>query len=383
MAKRDYYEVLGVGRDANDGEIKTAYRKQALKYHPDRNPDDSQAEARFKESSEAYEVLSDPQKKSQYDRYGHAALEGNFGSGGFQWSDFTHATDFEDVFGDFFGGIFGGGGGRRRQRGPSGPPPGRDLKISVPLTLEEIARGVEKKINLTRQQPCSSCDGSGAAPGSKRRTCDTCGGMGQVQQVSRSFFGQSVSVGACPTCGGEGQMVTDPCRDCRGEGTVRDSATITVKIPAGVAAGNYIPLRGQGDAGQRGGPAGDCLVFIEEKEHEHFARDGNDILYRLPVSVSQAALGDDVEVPTLLGKVRMKIPEGTQSGRMFRLREKGIPDVEGRGVGDQLVEVAVWTPTRLSPRERDLFEELEHLHQGRVKSEGKGFFERMREVFRD
>jgi len=383
MAKRDYYEVLGVGRDASEGEIKAAYRKQALKYHPDRNPDNSEAEARFKECSEAYEVLSDAQKKSQYDRFGHSALEGNFGSGGFQWSDFTHATDFEDVFGDFFGSIFGGGGGRRGQRGPSGPPRGRDLKISVSLTLEEIARGVEKKINLTRQQPCSTCDGSGAAQGSKRKTCDTCGGMGQVQQVSRSFFGQSVTVAACPTCSGEGQIVTDPCRDCRGEGTVRESTAISVKIPAGVAAGNYIPLRGQGDAGHRGGAAGDCLVFIEEQQHEHFVRDGNDILYRLPVSVSQAALGDDVEVPTLLGKVRMKVPEGTQSGRMFRLGGKGIPDVEGRGVGDQLVEVAVWTPTRLSAQERGLFDELERLHQDRVKSEGKNFFERMREVFRD
>ena len=205
MAKRDYYEVLGVGRDASDGEIKAAYRKQALKYHPDRNPDNSEAEARFKECSEAYEVLSDPQKKSQYDQFGHSALEGNFGSGGFQWSDFTHATDFEDVFGDFFGSIFGGGGGRRRQRGPSGPPRGRDLKIAVSLTLEEIARGVEKKISLTRQQPCSTCDGSGAAQGSKRKACDTCGGMGQVQQVSRSFFGQSVTVAACPSAGvGEG-----------------------------------------------------------------------------------------------------------------------------------------------------------------------------------
>ena len=381
MANRDYYEVLGLDREASESDIKSAYRKQALKYHPDRNPGDSQAEAKFKEASEAYEILSDQDKKSRYDQYGHSGLSGNFGSGGFQWSDFTHATDFEDIFGDFFGNIFGAGG--RRRRGPSGPPRGRDLKIAIELTLEEIATGVEKKINLTRQQPCSTCDGSGAAPGSSKRTCDTCGGAGQVQQVSRSFFGQSISVTTCPACGGEGQLVSDPCRDCRGEGTVRDTSTITVKIPAGVAAGNYIPLRGAGDAGQRGGPAGDCLVFIEEREHDQFVRDGNDVLYRLPVSISQAALGDDVEVPTLLGRVKMKIPEGTQSGRMFRLRNKGIPDVNGHGVGDQLVEVTVWTPTNLSGEERRTLEELERLHQDRAKSEGRGFFEKMREILRD
>ena len=381
MANRDYYEVLGLDREASESDIKSAYRKQALKYHPDRNPGDSQAEAKFKEASEAYEILRDQDKKSTYDRYGHTGLGGSFGAGGFQWSDFTHATDFEDIFGNFFGNIFGAGG--RRRRGPSGPPRGRDLKIAIELTLEEIASGVEKKINLTRQQPCSTCDGSGAAPGSSKRTCDTCGGAGQVQQVSRSFFGQSISVTTCPACGGEGQLVSDPCRDCRGEGTVRDTSTITVKIPAGVASGNYIPLRGAGDAGQRGGPAGDCLVFIEEKEHDQFVRDGNDVLYRLPISISQAALGDDVEVPTLLGRVKMKIPEGTQSGRMFRLRNKGIPDVNGRGVGDQLVEVTVWTPTNLRGEERRILEELERLHQHRARSEGRGFFEKMREILRD
>ncbi len=381
MAKRDYYEVLGLGRDASDGDIKSAYRKLALKYHPDRNQGDDEAEAKFKEASEAYEVLSDGNRKAAYDQYGHAGVEGNFGSGGFQWSDFSHATDFEDIFGDIFGSFFGGGGGRRRQRGPSGPPPGRDLKIAIDLTLEEIAKEVEKKINLSRQEKCDTCGGSGASGGSTPSTCQTCRGVGQVQQVSRSLFGQSVTVTTCPTCSGQGTTISDPCRDCRGEGTQRTTTTLTVKIPAGVSNGNYIPLRGQGDTGARGGPAGDCLVFIQEKEHEDFTRDGNDVLYRLPVSITQASLGADVQVPTLHGNVKMKVHEGTQSGSVFRLRNKGIPDVDGRGVGDQLVEVVVWTPTRTSSEERKLLEELESIQRQRADSEGKSFFDKMLETF--
>ena len=379
MAKRDYYEVLGLERDAGEDQIKSAYRRLALKYHPDRNPGDGEAEASFKEASEAYEILSDSERRQKYDRFGHAGVEGNFGSGGFQWSDFTHATDVEDILGDFFGGIFGGG--RRRARGPSGPPKGRDLRIALELTLEEVATGAEKKINLTRQQRCGACEGSGAAPGSGASTCDTCNGMGQVQQVSRSFFGQSVTVTACPACGGEGRTVADPCRDCRGEGRVRDTSTITVRIPAGVTTGNYIPLRGQGDVGPRGGPPGDCLVFIEEEEHEHFSREGNDILFRLPVTIGQAALGDSVAVPTLYGDVRMKIPEGTQSGHVFRLRNKGIPDVDGRGHGDQLVEVLVWTPTNLTAEERRLLQQLEEIQRERADSEGKSLLDRMMRAF--
>lgn len=379
MAQRDYYEALGVERDASADQIKGAYRKLALKYHPDRNPGNAEAEARFKEASEAYEILSDADKKSRYDRFGHAGVESNFGSGGFQWSDFTHAGDFDDIFGDLFSGIFGGGG-RRRSRGPSGPPRGRDLKIAIELTLEEVARGVEKRVNLSRLVPCEACGGRGVAPGSSADTCETCGGMGQVQQVARSFFGQTVTVTDCPTCGGEGRVVRDPCRECKGEGRVRDRTSLTVRIPAGVTSGNYIPLRGQGDAGPRGGPPGDCLVFIEEKEHDLFQRDGNDVIYRLPISISQAALGNEVDVPTLHGKVKMKVPEGSQSGRVFRLRGKGIPDVDGRGVGDQLVEATVWTPTHLSGEERKLFEELDRIQQHRAKSAGKSFFDWLREA---
>ncbi|MBT3346339.1 MAG: molecular chaperone DnaJ [Gemmatimonadetes bacterium] len=380
MAKRDYYEVLGLEKGADQDQIKSAYRKLALKHHPDRNAGDSEAESMFKEASEAYEILSDEEKRANYDRFGHAGVEGNFGSGGFQWSDFSHATDVEDIFGDFFGNIFGGGGGRR-SRGPSGPPKGRDLRIALSLTLEEITAGTEKKISLQRMKGCEICDGDGAAPGSTAQTCETCGGVGQVQQVARSFFGQQVTVTACPTCQGEGRMVSDPCRECAGEGRVRDKTTITVRIPAGVSTGNYIPLRGQGDAGPRGGPSGDVLVFIEEAAHEEYTREGNDVIYRLPISISQAALGHEAQVPTLHGAVKMKIPEGTQTGRVFRLRGKGIPDVDGRGIGDQLIEVLVWTPTQLTADERRVFEELDELHQQRATKEGKSFLDRMMEAF--
>ncbi|MBM3280501.1 MAG: molecular chaperone DnaJ [Candidatus Handelsmanbacteria bacterium] len=379
MAKRDYYEVLGVSKESSQDEIKSAYRKQALRYHPDRNPNNPEAEERFKEASEAYEVLSDEQKKAAYDRFGHAGVEGNFGRGGFQWSDFTHAGDFEDLFGDLLGGLFGGGG--RRRRGPAGPPQGRDLKIAIELTLEEIAAGVEKKIKLSRQQRCETCKGSGAREGSAKETCKTCGGLGQVQQVARSFFGQTMVVTPCPTCNGEGSMIRDRCRDCEGEGLKRGTTQLTVRIPAGVSSGNYIPLRGQGDAGPRGGPPGDCLVFIEEKEHPHFSRQGNDVHYHLPLSFSQAALGDEVEVPTLTGKARLKIQPGTQSGRVLRLARQGIPEVEGRGVGDQLVDVVVITPSHLNEQQRRLFEELARLEQRQAAEEGKSFFDKMREAF--
>ena len=381
MAKEDYYKLLGVEREASGDQIKSAYRKMALKYHPDRNPDDKVAEERFREVSEAYEVLSDSQKKAAYDQFGHAGVEGSFGQGGFQWGDFSRAGDFEDIFGDLFGSFFGGG--RRRQRGPSGPPKGRDLKLKVSLTLEEIATGVKKEINLNRLQRCDTCSGSGAASGSEKTTCSTCGGVGQVQQVARSLFGQTVTVTACPTCDGAGSVIRDPCPACDGDGRVRSTATMTVTIPAGVSEGNYIPLRGQGEAGPRGGPSGDSLVFIEEQEHEYFRRDGNDVLYRLPVSFSQATLGDELEVPTLSGKVRMKVPSGTQSGRVFRLRHKGIPDVDGRGIGDQLVEVVLVTPAQLNTRETEIFQELSQLEKSQAKSEGKSFFEKMWEVFTD
>jgi molecular chaperone DnaJ len=374
MAKRDYYDVLGIGKDADQGSVKSAYRKLALKYHPDRNQGNSEAEEMFKEASEAYEVLSDQEKRAVYDQHGHAGLGGNFGGGGFEWSDFSHASDFQDIFDNFFG-----GGGRATRQ--SGPPKGRDLKIKVILSLEEVATGVEKQINLTRQQGCNTCNSTGAADGSKAKKCSTCGGVGQVQQVARTIFGQQMTVTACPNCGGEGTIVSTPCSDCNGEGRVRARSNLNVRIPAGVQEGNYIPLRGEGEIGLRGGPAGDLLVFIEEKGHSHFSREGNDVIFRLPVGFAQATLGCEIEVPTLQGKALLKIPSGTQTGRVFRMNRRGIPDVNGRGTGDQLVEVLLWTPQNLNSIERKLFEELVEIEDERVRSEGESFFDRVRKAF--
>ena len=383
MAKRDYYEVLGVDRDATSDELKKAYRKQALKNHPDRNPDDQEAEARFKEAAEAYEVLGDSDKRQTYDRFGHEGLGGPFRSGGFGWGDFSHAGDFQDIFSSldeiFGGGIFGDMFGRRGGR--RGPQAGEDLRMTLELSLEEIATGTKKKVKLTRMEQCADCEGSGAKAGSSPSTCSVCGGVGQVRQATRSLFGQFVNVTACPQCGGEGSLIEEACTECQGQGRVKKAVSLTVNIPAGVAEGNYIPLRGQGSVGPRGGGEGDCLVFIEEKEHEYFERHGNNILYDLPISFSQAALGADVEVPTLSGKAEMKIPAGTQSGQIFRLRNKGIPELNGYGTGDQLVRVVVWTPTKLNKEAEGLLRELSDLEQLQPPEGGKGFFERVKEAF--
>jgi molecular chaperone DnaJ len=380
---RDYYEVLGVARDASDDKIKKSYRKLALKFHPDRNPGDDAAEASFKEAAEAYEVLGDAQKRQTYNQFGHQGLGGPFASGGFNWSDFSHAGDFDDIFsnldnifgGGIFGDIFGGRGGPR-----GGPQRGEDLRITLPLTLEEIATGTQKKLKLRRHEGCDDCGGSGAKAGSESATCDICGGNGQVRQATRSLFGQFVNVTTCPKCQGEGSMIKEPCPGCSGEGRGEKQTTLTVNIPAGVAEGNYIPLRGQGSVGRRGGPAGDCQVFIQEVEHEQFERHENDVVYDLPVSFSQAALGAQIELPTLSGKAMMKVPSGTQSGQIFRLRGKGIQDVNGYGKGDQLVRVVVWTPTKLNEAEEKIFKELSDKENGEPPEGGKGFFDRVKEV---
>ena len=383
MSKPDYYEVLGLQRDATESDIKKAYRKQAMKYHPDRNAGDDEAAARFKEAAEAYEVLGDVQKRQVYDQYGHAGLGGPFQGGGFQWSDFTHATDFEDIFSnldDVFGGgilgdLFGRRGGRR------GPQRGEDLRIPVRLTLEEIASGVQKRIRFARMDRCDTCAGSGARSGAAARTCSVCNGMGQVRQATRSLFGQFVNVTTCPQCNGEGKVIGDRCSDCGGEGRAKKTVSLSVNIPAGVTDGNYIPLRGQGSVGPRDGASGDCMVLIEEAEHEHFERHGNDILYELPISFSQAALGAEVTVPTLNSRAEMKIPAGTQSGQVFRLKGKGIPELNGYGTGDQLVRVMVWTPARLNEEEKTLFRQLAELESIQPPEGGKGLFERMKEAF--
>jgi len=359
MAKRDYYEILEIDRNAGVEEIKKAYRKQALKYHPDRNEGSQEAEEKFKEAAEAYEVLSDPQKKATYDRYGHEGLRGAFAGGGFQWSDFTHATDFEDILGDLFSGsIFGDFfGGRTRPRRGS-PPKGADTRIVLKLTLEEVAKGAEKTIKVKKLVQCEVCGGSGARPGAGTEMCPVCEGLGQVRRASTSFFGQFVNVVTCDRCRGEGRIIDEPCTSCRGEGRVHGTETVVVRIPAGVSTGNYIPLRGRGNAGPRGGPSGDLNVFIEEKPHQDFERHGDDILYELAISISQAALGAEVEVPTLTGKARMKVPPGTQSGKVLRLRGKGIPQLNGYSTGDELVRVHTWIPPKVSGKAKELLEEL-------------------------
>ena len=385
MAKRDYYEVLGVERGSDEAAVKKAYRKLALKYHPDRNKGDSEAEEKFKELAEAYEVLSDSEKRSMYDRYGHDGVQGSFGQGGFQWQDFSHAQDFEDIFSSFFGGGFEdlfGGGRRSRRGGGMGYQQGSDIHISIRLTLEEIATGIEKKIRLKRVQvTCPTCQGSGAKPGSQPTTCLACGGAGQVRRQTGGFFNM-VTVVTCERCGGSGQVITDPCETCGGRGTIEDSRTVSVKIPAGIESGTTMRVRGQGNAGPNGGPPGNLLIDINQEDHELFARHGNDIVYELPISFSQAALGARVEIPTLDGKVRLTVPEGTQSGKVFRLRGKGIPHLNSYGTGDMLVRIHVWTPLKLNGDERKLFEQLSMMEQGSEPPEGgKGLFDRMRDLF--
>ena len=359
MAKSDYYQVLGVERNASGDDIKKAYRKLALKYHPDRNPGDTEAEAKFKEAAEAYEVLSDSDKRRRYDQFGHEGMRGT------DFHPFTDVNDIFSTFSDIFGGGFGssifeemfGGGGRSRQRG-SVVHPGSDLKVRLKLTLEEIASGTEKKLRIKAWKLCDTCRGTGALGSSGTAPCPVCNGAGEIRQVSRSVFGQFVNITACSNCGGEGRVVRDPCTTCHGDGRVQGETTVKVSIPAGVSEGNYIPLRGEGNAGRRGGPAGDILVVIEEEPHPTFVRNGDDVILDLLVSFPEAALGADIEVPTLTGRVKLKIEAGTQSGRILRLREKGIPHLNRFGKGDQLVRVNVWVPTSLSSQEKQLLKQL-------------------------
>ena len=387
MAKRDYYEILGVDKNASPDEIKKAYRKLALKYHPDRNKGNSVAEERFKEASEAYEVLSDPQKKQSYDQFGYDGLSGAFSGagGGFTWTDFTHANDFEDILGSFFGqGIFGDFFGQRtgtsRSRAARATR-GNDLRATLYLTLEEIAEGVDKTIKIKRMDRCDDCSGSGARAGSSPVICPECGGAGQVKQQSNSLFSMFINIINCPRCGGTGKVIRDPCRKCHGTGRVKKTHTVKVKIPAGVTNGNYITLRGQGDVGPFSGPPGDILVFIEEKEHPEFIRQGNDIIYEMPIDLTMAILGGSVEVPTLKGKARMKIPAGTQSGKVFRMRSRGINSIHGTGKGDQLVRVHVWIPSDLNHEEKKLFQKLRDISQNiDAPKGGREFHSKHRDV---
>jgi molecular chaperone DnaJ len=383
MSKRDYYDVLGLSRGANEDDIKKAYRKLALQHHPDRNPGSTEAEEKFKEATEAYEILKDPQKRSTYDQFGHAGLSGagGFGTGGFAGFDLSDALrafmrDFGG-FGGIFDDFFGGAGSTRTRRGY---PKGQDLQVRLNLTLEEIAVGVEKKLKIKRLQKCDECGGSGAAKGSSKKTCPKCRGSGQLRRVSRSLFGQFVNVTACDLCHGEGRIIDTPCPQCRGEGRVKGASTISVKIPAGVTSGNYIQMRGLGNVGLRGGPAGDVIVLVDEQKHPEFRRHGDDILHDTLISFTQAALGDEIPVPTLDGKIDLKIPAGTQSGKVFRFRGKGIPHLHGYGKGDELIRVLVWVPTRLSSEEKKLLKELAAQENMKPPEGDKGFFEKLKET---
>jgi molecular chaperone DnaJ len=382
MAKRDFYEILGVSKDADTADIKKAYRQTAMKFHPDKNPGDKAAEEKFKEAAEAYEVLSDPDKRARYDRYGHAGVSGNGGYSGGGMSMEDIMEQFSDIFGGSpFDTFFGGGGSTRTRRG-SGTR-GSNLRIKVSLTLEEIAKGATKKIKVKKQVKCTGCNGSGAKDSGSVSTCGTCGGSGYVRQIRSTFLGQMQTTSACPTCNGSGQVITAKCNVCKGDGRVYDDKTIEIEIPAGVEEGMQLSMRGQGNAGQQGGPAGDLLINIEEKPHDQLKRDGANVIYDLYLNFADAALGTSVEVPTIDGDVKIKIPAGTQAGKIFRLKGKGLPVVQSYQQGDQLIHVSVWTPKKLTNEERELLEQLRHLpnfNPTPTKSD-KGFFEKMKDYF--
>ena len=352
MTKRDYYEILGVQKDASVDEIKKVYRKLAMKYHPDRNPGNQEAEEKFKEAAEAYEVLTNPEKRALYDRYGHEGMKGGFG--GFEGFDF----DLSDALRTFMEGFGGFGDFFGSTRGRTGPEKGNDLQVHIQLTLQEVATGAEKNVKIKRLIRCDQCGGSGASSERSIKTCPHCHGTGQIRQVSRSFLGQFVNIVACRQCNGEGKIIGEPCISCNGSGAIKTESTINVKIPPGVSTGNYLTLRGEGNVGPKGGRAGDLLAVIEEKPDKSFERHGDDILYQLPVSLTQAVLGDEVEIPTLTGRAKLFIDPGTQSGKILRMKGKGIPHLHGAGVGDQLVRVQVWIPTKISKNTRELFQQL-------------------------
>ena len=385
--KRDYYEILGVQRNATEDEIKSAYRKLAMKYHPDKNQGDKEAEEKFKEVAEAYDVLSDKNKRAMYDQFGHEGLRGAAASGGYH----DPFDIFREVFGGGFGSIFDDFfGGRQERSGRRAQHRGRDLQIRLKLTLEEIATGVNKQLKVKKLVACESCKGSGLKEGSKPATCPQCQGKGEVREVSQSLFGRFVNINVCPRCGGRGTIISDPCQTCRGDGVVHGEEIVDVEVPAGVAEGNYLSVRGKGNAGPNGGPAGDLIVVMEEQPHNFFTRNGNDVIFNLPLSFPEMALGTEVEIPTLELEeidhdkqhkmVKISIPAGTHTEKVFRLRGKGLAELNGYHKGDLLVQVKVFIPTRLSAREKELLEELqqsENIHPPRKK----GFFDKVKEAF--
>jgi molecular chaperone DnaJ len=384
MSKRDYYEILGVGKSASADEIKKAYRKVAMQHHPDRNPGDKAAEEKFKEAAEAYEVLSDSDKRAQYDRYGHAGVGGAGGrgyGGGMNMDDIF--SQFGDIFGDdLFGSFFGGGqrgGTRQRSRGIRGS----NLRIKLKLTYEEIAKGVSKNIKVKKHVPCTTCGGGGAKDKGSTQTCSSCGGSGQVRRVQNTFLGQMQTVTTCPSCNGEGTTITAKCTSCKGEGRVYSEETVSIDIPAGVQEGMQLNVTGKGNAGERGGTPGDLIILIEEEPHKELFREGLNVAYELHLAFTDAVFGTQVEVPTIDGRAKIKIPAGTQSGKIFRLKGKGFPAVNSYEKGDQLIQVNIWTPQHLSNEEKSMLEKLSdspNFKPSPEKSE-RNFFDRIKELF--
>ncbi len=387
MAKRDYYEVLGVSRSAEAGDIKRAYRQIAIKFHPDKNPNDPTAEEKFKEAAEAYEVLSNPEKRQRYDQFGHQGVNGGgggYGGGGMSMDDIF--SQFSDIFGDRggrgggggnpFESFFGGSGGTRGRRGTN-------LRIKLTLSLEEVANGADRKVKVKRHVTCQACGGNGAKNGTALRICRTCNGTGQVRRVVNTMLGQMVSASTCPTCNGEGRMVETPCDVCQGEGRVKEEEVITIKIPAGVADGMQLSMSGKGNVPPRGGTPGDLLIVIEEEEHPTLKREGNHVIHDLQISFADAALGTHVEVPTIEGRARIKIEPGTQAGKVLRLKGKGIRELNGYNQGDQLIHVNVWTPQTLSREEVQMLEKLRKSPNFEPPQDGqqKSFFDKMKEFF--
>jgi len=374
MVKRDYYEILGVGRDASADEIKKSYRRMAMKYHPDKNPGDKEAEAKFKECAEAYEVLSNPEKRKRYDQFGHDGLKGQ------GMHDYSHMNvdDIGDMFSDIFGDFFGGRRSRRTAR-PNAPQRGFDLETAVELTLDEVANGTEKQIEFTRQDICGECGGSGTAKGKSPETCPTCSGSGQVQKAGLGGFFQMVST--CPQCRGTGQIITNPCKKCKGSGTVPRKRHVTVKIPAGVHDGQGIRVSGEGEPGKFGGPRGDLYCYVRVKAHPFLMREGNNLVATVPVSFTQAALGAVIDVPSLEGAKHFKIPPGTQHGNMFRIRGEGLPDLRTGVKGDELIRVAIEIPKNLTNGQKKLLRDFAETEDKNVLPESKGFFDRLKEQF--
>ena len=369
--KRDYYEVLGISKGASEDEIKKAYKKMARKYHPDLNPDNKEAEEKFKEVNEAYEVLSDPDKKARYDQYGHAGVDPNFGAGaGFDGSfDFG---DLGDIFGNFFGGGFGGGG---RRTNPNAPQRGESIRLSLTISFEEAAFGCEKEVTVERMEQCGTCSGSGCAAGTTPEVCPDCHGSGQVQVRRQTPMGVFATSSPCPKCGGKGQIIHQPCKDCHGSGAVRRRKIIQASIPAGIDNGQTISIRGQGNAGKNGGPAGDLLITITVRPHELFRREGTSVLCEAPITFTQAVLGAELEIPTIDGKVKYTLPEGTQSGTTFRLKGKGIPSINGRGRGDQYVTVYIETPRNLNKEQKEALKKF-------AESVGESNYEERKKFFK-